>query len=102
MEWLAPWRPIAGEEATGLERVLRREVGPNHVLHGLPVRALARRVDCDDVLYAIKDGTCRVVNVHLTWTQDPPVREPWPTATFFSSFDVWRRDGMQSDHDEFA
>lgn len=102
MEWLAPWRPIAGEEATGLERVLRREVGHNHEVHGLRVRALARRVDCDDVLFAVEDGTGRVVNVHLTWTQDPPERFPCPIATFFSSFDVWRRDGMQSDIDEFA
>jgi hypothetical protein len=102
MEWLEPWRPVSGEEATGLERVLRREIGPGHELYGLPVRALARRDDCDDVLFAIEDGTGRVVDVHLTWTRDPPERGPWPIAIFFTSFDVWCRDGMQSDHDDLA
>lgn len=102
MEWLEPWRPVAGEEATGLERVLRREVGSDHELYGLTVRVLARRDDCDDVLFAIEDGTGRVVDVHLTWTQDPPEIAPWPIATFFSSFDVWRRDGMHSDHEDLS
>ncbi len=102
MEWLEPWRPVAGEEATGLERVLRREVGRDHALHGLPVRALARRDDCDDVLFAIEDGTGRVVDVHLTWTHDPPERAPWPITIVFSSVEVWRRDRMQPGHDGAA
>jgi hypothetical protein len=102
MEWLEPWRPVVGKEATGLERVLRREVGRDHELYGLGMRALARRGDCDDVLFAIQDGTGRVADVHLTWTRDPPERAPWPIAIIFSSFEVWRRDGMQSDHDDVA
>ena len=100
MEWLEPWRHVAGKEATGLEHELRREIGPDHELYGLRVRALARRDDCDDVLFAIEDGTGRVVDVHLTWTQDPPEKPPWPLAILFSSIEVWGRDGMQSDHDD--
>jgi hypothetical protein len=96
-EWLAPWRPIAGQEAAGLERVLRGELSPDHALYGRPVRAVARRDDSDDVLFAIEDGTGRVVDVHLTWTESPPERAPWPIAIFYTSFEVWRRDGMRSD-----
>ena len=56
----------------GIAQELLREVGVGHPLHGLPVRTLARRQDCDDVLFAIEDGTERVAVVHLTWTYSPP------------------------------
>jgi hypothetical protein len=84
-----------------MERQLNAELSRAHALHSLPVRALARREDCDDVLFAIEDGTRRVAVVHLTWSKTPqPIG--FPTTTIFASLDAWRVDGMQADHDDLV
>jgi hypothetical protein len=102
MEWLVPWHSIADEtaEAAGLERELSRELSAGHRLCGVPVRALGRRQDCDDVLFALEDGTGRVAVVHLTWTQSPPDKPPWPATGIYRSFEAWLAEGMRADHDE--
>lgn len=100
--WLEPWHQIAGEHVVAIERELRRELAEGHALYGLPVRALARRQDCDDVLFAIEDGSGRVAVVHLTWISAPPERALWPSTTFFASLDAWIVEGMRPDHDDFA
>jgi hypothetical protein len=82
-----------------MELELIRELADEHPLYGLSVRTLARRGDCDDVLFAIEDGTGRVAAVHLTWTQNPPEQPPWPGTTLFPSLDDWVIGGMLSDHD---
>ena len=101
MEWLRPWHSIESDETqvAAMERELRREVTEGHALFGLPVRGLARRQDCDDVLFAIADGTNRVAVVHLTWTQSE--RLPWPYTVVYSSLESWISNGMLPDHNEF-
>lgn len=59
------WHPVSGTEARGLERELARELPAGHVLKGAHVRAVARRLDCDDVAFELDDG--RMWVVHLTW-----------------------------------
>ncbi len=96
MEWLTPWFSIANDSAqmVELEQELHRELAVGHPLYGLPVRALGRRQDCDDVLFALEDGTGRVAVVHLTWTHSPPERLPWPCAEVFSSIEAWEKEDM--------
>jgi hypothetical protein len=103
VEWLAPWHSVADNptQVAGMERELARELSVGHPLYGLPVRTLGRRQDCDDVLFAVDDGTGRVAVVHLTWTQSPPENLPWPQTVVYSSFDAWVIEGMHADHDEF-
>lgn len=103
MEWLVPWHSVADApaQAAGMERELARELSTGHPLFGLPVRALARRQDCDDVLLVIEDGTGQVAVVHLTWTHTPPERPPWPGTTLYPSFEVWVAEGMRSNHNDF-
>jgi hypothetical protein len=103
VDWLEPWHPISAEpdNVAAMERELRREVSDGHELHGLPVRALARRQDRDDVLFAFYDGSGRVAVVHLTWASIPPERPPWPHTTMFPTLEAWRVEGMCADHDEF-
>jgi hypothetical protein len=102
-EWLEPWYSIEGNpaqvEAMGQE--LRRELGQGHALFGIPVRAIARRGDCDDVLFRLLDGTGHVAVVHLTWTYRPPEEPPWPTTALFPTFDAWVTEGMAVDHADF-
>lgn len=102
MEWLEPWYSIVGNAAQvqAMEAELRRELGWGHPLFGVPVRAVGRRADRDDVLFALEDGTGRVAVVHLTWTYSPPERPPWPATAVFESWEAWAAEGMQADHDE--
>lgn len=102
MQWLEPWLPIVDQPLrAGLERELHRELGDGHQLQGVLVRAIARRQDCDDVLFALDDGTGRVAVVHLTWTQNPPDRPPWPTSEMYSSLQAWAAERMRNDHNDF-
>ena len=103
MEWLEPWYPVAHNPAqvAGMALELARELSVGHPLFDLPVRTLARRQDCDDVLFAIEDGTERIAVVHLTWTHSPPEHPPWPGTAIYTSFESWVADGMNTDHKEF-
>jgi hypothetical protein len=85
-----------------MERELQRELSAGHPLFDVGVKTLARRQDCDDVLFALQDGTERVAVVHLTWTQSPPERPPWPGTTLFPNLETWAAEGMRSDAAEFG
>jgi len=102
VEFLEPWYSIADEpdQVAGMNKELRREVGDGHPLYGLPVRATGCRLDCDDVLFAIDDGTGRFAVVHLTWNQAPEPL-PWPGTSLYASFDMWLVEGMRRDFDDF-
>jgi hypothetical protein len=58
-EFLAPllerWRHVTPEEARRFEDELREELSKGYALGGKAVRAVARRQDCDDVLFKV-DG----------------------------------------------
>jgi hypothetical protein len=72
-----------------LRQELQRELSPGHALFGLPVTAIGRRLDQDDVLFAIQDGTDRVARVHLTWTASSE-SPPFPAATLYRTLADWR------------
>lgn len=97
MDWLIPWHAESSPQAA---TELAREVCPGHPLWQLPVRVLARRQDCDDVLFALEDGTGRVAVVHLTYqaAHDPL----WPSVELFDDFEDFRRRRMQLDHEAFV
>ena len=81
---------FSSSDSASLEHELTRELAAEHPLYGVAVRAVARRGDCDDVLFrsALDDW----VVVHLTWRR---TREtlPWPIV-------VWR--GSAHSMDAFA
>lgn len=90
--WLEPWYPTEGD-GSALEEQLARECGPQHRLHGVKVRLIARRGDTDDALFALEDGS--VAEVHLTWRQSGPEPDPrWPAAGVHASLEDWARDSM--------
>ncbi len=93
---LEPWTRVTN--AQGLEAELAREVLPGHRLHGrTTLKALARRTDCDDVLFG--DDTLVAV-VHLTWgKQTDPA---YPSAMLYPSLDLWVVTRMNADHDAFV
>jgi hypothetical protein len=93
---LEPWGPV--NNAQGLETELQRELGPGHRLHGrLDLRAVARRADCDDVLF-VSDTIAAVV--HLTWAKEPTAEHP--QTEIFSSIEDFVARRMNPDHDALA
>jgi hypothetical protein len=51
-DWLIPWEPIPAERKTDFEAELQSELCSGHPLEGATVKAIARRSDTDDVLFA--------------------------------------------------
>jgi hypothetical protein len=93
---LEPWSAVTN--ARGLEAELARELVPGHRLHGRPgLRAVARRSDCDDVLF-LSETIAAVV--HLTWAKEPDPHHP--TTEIFSSVEDFVGRRMNPDHDAFA
>ena len=104
-KFLIPWRII--EEPHGVqdrsERLsarLQSEVPEKHVLYGLKVRAVATRVDQDDVLFEIEGGHMPLAVVHMTWRKETDPH--WPRTKLFPSWDDWVRDDMLPAHEEYG
>jgi len=75
---------MAEETAASFDDELLREVAPGHPLYERRCVAIAKREATDDVLFAV--GAGEVAVVHLTWAQKPEP-PPWPSTTFYTSFD---------------
>ena len=87
MTWLVPWHPIAGgcpDDSTAKE--LYSELCKNHVLFGLKARPIARRQDCDDVLFELLDDSGRFAVVHLTYAQRPETDPRWPETVIYTDW----------------
>ena len=92
VELLEPWQRVNSREA--LETELARELLPGHRLHGRHgLRALARRADRDEVLFA--NETLAAV-VHLTWAKETD--PAFPSADLYPSLAAWVTDRMAPDH----
>jgi len=101
MELLEPWFAVTSE-ALQLEDELAAELGPRHPLRGRNMRAIARRHDCDDVLFVSVDEPRVVAVVHLTYSNRPELDSRWPSTTSFDSMQDWIESGMRPDHEAFT
>lgn len=97
MDLLEPW--YVPENLARLETQLANETPSGHVLEGMPVRALAQREDCDDVLFELLDGSQRVAVVHLTYAHN--VDRAWPRTHIFRNLSEWLEGPMRMDHSKF-
>jgi hypothetical protein len=100
---LKPWQVIADspevpDNANRLSARLESELPKEHVLHGLKVRAVATRIDRDDVLFEIEGGHILLAMVHMTWCSETDPR--WPHTKFFQSWEAWVRNEMLPAHEE--
>jgi hypothetical protein len=78
---IEPWFQVTGE-GPALAEELRREIAPGHVLFGKDAVAVARRHDCDDVLFALAHG---VAVVHLAYAGREK-RSDYPETELFDSW----------------
>lgn len=100
---LPPWRRVSDlpEQAQHFSAELLSELCPMHILFGLKTRAIANRIDRDDVLFEIVGGPAPLAMVHLSWKRELDPR--WPLTKLFASWDEWVRTEMipaQNEHEE--
>lgn len=100
LEWLEPWQQLEGA-AEGFARELQKELTPRHVLHGLSITAVARRRDCDEVLFATSDPAMPLAVVHLTRTGCTESFPQWPQAVGYKSWDDWVTTCLLPDHRQY-
>jgi hypothetical protein len=94
--FLEPWWSTDEQDAHFHETFLnqlRTEVGPDHVMFGLPVRMIGRDGGSDDTLFEILDGSGRVALVHLTWAKGEE-RLPWPGTHIYPNFQAFAVEVM--------
>ena len=87
MQWPESWEEIMPNEQKALEAELKREVTLGHLLYNVSVTAVARRRDCDDVLFATV-GSSSVAVVHLSYGEE--ANPLWPHTRFFGSLGEWK------------
>ena len=92
VQWLKPWRSVSPDEkalAHRLEEELRAELGKAHVIFPYQgtARAIAKRDDCDDVLFWLVEAEKPFAVVHLTWSGSPEADSLWPRVRLFKSLD---------------
>jgi hypothetical protein len=77
------WRSIQEDDRLNVAAELRREIPDGHVLHGVKLTPLGRRVNRDDVLIRATGAPAPLYVVHLTWhaETDPA----WPSSQPFRS-----------------
>jgi hypothetical protein len=101
LEVLSPWQIISDStNAEHLVRELSSELSPQHPLHGLKTTAVAKRIDRDDVLFAVDGGSAALAVVHLTWRMESDPR--WPITRLFASWEDWVHNEMLPAHEEYS
>ena len=102
IKWAAPWRSIPPGQGVGLAHELRREAGPQHRLFGVEAVAVARRIDCDDVLFVLPPPHPPLAVVHLTWAQHPEQDPAWPGTFLYRSWDDWVARCLMPDQEDYG
>lgn len=70
INWKEPWRAIQfAAEIPGVQKQFEGEIYPQHPLFGKGGVVIGRRIDNDDIVVRLSDGT--FVNVHLVWGKGP-------------------------------
>jgi hypothetical protein len=100
-EILEPWGPVTKEEGIGLVAELKKELQSDHALAGATVEAVARRRDCDDVLFITDSKKGLLALVHLTWSGKPDQFPQWPRTVFFQSWAEWMESDMRPAHEDY-
>lgn len=101
LKWLEPWEPVTGA-AVGLVQEFKKELVSGHVLHGIPVAAVGRRIDCDDVLFVTSDPTKRLAVVHLTWSGHAQSNAKWPATVVCKDWQDWIARCLVPDHKAYT
>ena len=83
-----------------MSRETRKEISFFHPLAGRTLITLARRGDCDDVLFQLDDGPEMAV-VHLTWSSRRE-RSGYPATQIFSDRSDFLSTRMEAGRIDFG
>jgi hypothetical protein len=98
---LSPWESIDPAKSTKFEDEYAVEIGKAHPLYGVPVKAIARRVDRDDVLFRLLRHLCDYAVVHLTWSGREEVGPMWPALEIYADDDDLMEKCIRPTHQEY-
>lgn len=98
--WLDPWEPVTGS-GDPFVRELRRELSEGHALHGVPLVAVARRMECDEVLFATSDVDMPLAVVHLTWRSQAESDPRWPHTATYEGWRDWIERCLLPEHRDY-
>ena len=99
LELLEPWESV-DDLATGLENELAKELHSDHNLFGKTVKAVAKRIDRDDVLFQLSEENKYAV-VHLTWKGRQEDIAQYPTTKFYSHWTDLYEQRVLPDHKDW-
>ena len=99
IDFVEPWVAV-GSERVSFEEELRRELSPDNALSVFNVQAIGRRVDCDDVLFEVRDEKAdfKLALVHLTWSGKVE-SSPWPITKLFADEEAFNNQMELDVHD---
>jgi hypothetical protein len=96
--WIDPWVPISQRGREAYEHELQMEVGIDHPLYGVKVRAVGRTCHTDDVLYQLKNHRiAELAVVHLTFRGRPEPDAQWPSVILYRDMEHWVTQRMLRD-----
>ena len=98
MEFLEPW--FANSDPR-IVAELHREMPRGHVIEAVEISAVASRKDCDEVLYALNDGSDRFAIVHLTLSKSRETDPRFPETWIFRNHEILL-EYMQAAHAAWA
>ena len=81
------WELIDPDASGPFEDEYAIEIAKGHPLYGVPVKAIARRKDCDDVLFRLLRHLCEYTLVHLTWSKKEETEPKLPTFELYADDD---------------
>jgi hypothetical protein len=96
--WIAPWIPVSERGQGAYDHELRMEVGLNHPLYGVRIRAIARTCHTDDVLFELRDHRiAQYAVVHLTFRGRVETDPQWPSVVLYRDLEHWVTQRMLRD-----
>jgi hypothetical protein len=99
LTWLEPWQPLTAAARGPLEQALQCELASGHALFGRAARAIAKRIDSPEVLFALQAPEQLAV-VHLRHARKGSPESPH--ALYFESVQDFVEGCMQPDHAEYT
>jgi hypothetical protein len=102
IQLVTPWQHLAENRAEEVSLELKRELSSAHVLYGIEARAIAGRIDRDDILFELSGFEKQLAVVHLTWSQKSEQDSKYPMTKLFAEWDDWVREKLLPDHEDYG
>ena len=96
--WIDPWVPVSERGRAAYDNELQMEVGLDHPLYGVKIKAVGRTCHTDDVLFQLKDHRiAEYAVVHLTFRGKPESGPQWPSVTLYRDLEHFVTQRMLRD-----